>query len=292
MSRWTTHVDPTWFRADPRPADDVGLAVQWLGTAGFRVLSGGHHVWLDPHLSRHSLGELALSKIEPRLDRIQADVDVAHAVAVGHSHFDHALDAPAVARLHGARVYGSSDTLNWCRGYGVPETQLTELHGNGESFGEGPFALRAFKSAHSPLFAGRVPLPGRIDQLLQGPAHYTRWRVGLTFGLHLQCTAGSVYHLGSSNLVEAELAGIQADVLLCCTIGRQSVRDFTRRAVAALRPKVVVPCHWDPFWTPIDGLPRQIPSNDLAGFLREVAACPDAPDVRVVPIRGWVVVRA
>ncbi len=292
MSRWTTRVDPAWFRPDPRPADDVGLAVQWLGTAGFRVLSRGHHVWLDPHLSRHSLGELALSAIEPKLDRIRAEVDIAHAVAVGHSHFDHALDAPAVARLHGARVYGSSDTLNWCRGYGLSDDQLTELRGEGESFVQGPFALRAVKSAHSPLFAGRVPLPGRIEQVLRGPARYTQWRVGLTLGLQLQCAGGSVYHLGSSNLVESELAGVQADVLLCCTIGRQSVRDFTRRAVAALRPKVVVPCHWDPFWTPIDGPPRQILSNDLAGFLQEVAACPNAPEVRVVPIRGWVVVQA
>jgi L-ascorbate metabolism protein UlaG (beta-lactamase superfamily) len=268
----------------------VGLAVQWLGTAGFRVLSRGHHVWLDPHLSRHALGELALGKLEPRLDRIRAEVDIAHAVAVGHSHFDHALDAPAVAQLHGARVYGSGDTLNWCRGAGVPEQNLVEMHGRGEIFAEGPFAVRAVLSAHSPFFAGRVPFPGRIEQVLRAPAHCSSWRVGLTFGLHLQCAGVSVYHLGSANLVEAELAGIQADVLLCCTVGRQAVRDFTRRAIRALRPKIVVPCHWDQFWTPIDGPLRQIPSNDLGGFLREVAACPNAPVVRVLPIRGWVVV--
>ena len=291
FSRFSTAIDPAWFADEPRPSTDCGLAIQWLGTAGFRVLAAGHHFWLDPHLSRHSLGDLAFGKIDPRLDQIAADVDAADAVAVGHSHFDHALDAPAIAARSGARVYGSSDTLNWCRGYGVPESQLVELHGQGESFRQGPFELKAILSAHSPILAGRVPLPGRIDSILRGPARYTRWRVGLTFGLHLNTAAGSVYHLGSANLVEAELSGITADILLCCTVGRQSVPDFTRRAVAALQPKLVIPCHWDQFWRPIDAATRQIPGNDLAGFLREVAACPTAPQVRVLPIRGWAVWR-
>lgn len=290
FDRWLQGIDPAWLHRQARPDGDPALAIQWLGTAGFRLQSGQHHVWIDPHLSRHSLGQLAFGSIAPDLDRIAADVDVAHAVVVGHSHFDHALDAPAIAKLHGAKVYGAQDTLNWCRGYGVPEAQLVELRGQGEQFADGPFALRAVLSAHSPLLAGRVPLPGRILQPLTAPARYTAWRVGLTFGLRFEAAGRSVYHLGSANLVEAEMAGVQADVLLCCTVGRQAVKDFVPRAVAAVKPKLVIPCHWDRFWTPIDAPMQQIPGNDLAGFLREIAACPQAPEVRVLPVRGWATV--
>ncbi|MBI5611236.1 MAG: MBL fold metallo-hydrolase, partial [Deltaproteobacteria bacterium] len=99
----------------------------------------------------------------------------------------------------------------------------------------------------------------------------------------------SVYHVGSADLNEAEKLGIQADVVLCCTIGRHSGRNFTQRVVNALRPTWIVPCHWDQFWRPLDAPPRQIPTNDLAGFLDEVAACDSAPQVRVLPPRGWAV---
>jgi L-ascorbate metabolism protein UlaG (beta-lactamase superfamily) len=289
MGRWSTSIDPAWLHHEARPADGCGLAIQWLGTAGFRLLSQGHHVWLDPHLSRHGPWQLLTTRIAPDLQRIAADVDRADAVVVGHSHFDHALDAPAIAQLHGSRVYAASDTLQWCRGWGVPEHQLVELRGQGEAFAEGPFTLRGVQSQHSAFLLGRVPYPGRIVQPLQAPARPSAWRVGQVLGLHAQTHHGSVYHIGSADLIEAELQGLRADVVLCCTIGRHATRHFVPRVIAALRPKILIPCHWDQFWRPIDAPCKQIPGNDLQGFLAEVAAIRDAPEVRVLPPRGWTV---
>lgn len=286
-ARLSSELPASLFHHQPRPADGAALALQWLGTAGFRLVSRGHHLWFDPHLSRHSLAQLALGPIQPNLERIALEVDVAHAVAVGHSHFDHALDAPAIARMHGARVYGASDTLQWCRGSGVAERQLFELRGDGEVFGEGPFALRAFRSAHSPFLAGKVPFPGRIAAPLRAPAPISAWRVGQVLTLHADSPGGSVHHVGSAALVEAELRGVQADVVLACTIGRHATPHFTRRLIETLRPKLLIPCHWDRFWEPLDQPARQIPGNDLLGFLDEVAAVPGAPEVRVLPLRGW-----
>ena len=137
------------------------------------------------------------------------------------------------------------------------------------------------------MLLGRVPLPGRISAPLRTPARYSAWRVGETFGLHLSCPAGAVYHIGSANLIEAELQGVQSDVVLCCTVGRQAVKDFTRRMIDALRPKIVIPCHWDRFWRPLDAPALQIPGNDLLGFVHECAAHPLAPEVRLLPLRGW-----
>lgn len=287
FDRLSVHVPESLYHHERAPGYDSRLAIQWLGTAGFRLVSNNHHFWLDPHLSRQEVPELLFGQIEPELEQIRADVDAAHAVAVGHSHFDHALDAPAIARLHGANLYGSADTLNWARGYGVDPSLLHELRGEGEVYADGPFALRAVKSEHSALFGGRIPFPGHIATALRGPAHMSRWRCGPVFGLHLQAAGTSVYHVGSAALVEAELKGTQADVVLCCTIGRHATPNFTRRVVETLRPKLLIPCHWDQFWRPLDAPVRQIPGNDLQGFLAEVAACPNAPETRVLPFRGW-----
>jgi L-ascorbate metabolism protein UlaG (beta-lactamase superfamily) len=292
LDRLSSEIPSALLHREPRPPEDSALALQWLGTAGFRLLSRGHHLWFDPHLSRHSLAQLALGPIRPDIQRIVEDVDIAHAVAIGHSHFDHALDAPAIARMHGARVYGASDTLNWCRGSGVAEHQLFELRGDGEVYREGPFALRGFRSEHSPFLAGKVPFPGRIAQPFSGPAPVSAWRVGQVLTLHADSPGGSVHHVGSAALVEAELRGVQADVVMACTIGRHATPHFARRLVETLRPKLLIPCHWDRFWEPMDRPARQIPGNDLLGFLEEVAAVPGAPEVRVLPLRGWTVVRA
>lgn len=286
LGRWTTQVPTSLFHDDKRPADDQATALQWLGTAGFRLQCGGTHLWMDPHLSRHSPRQL-MGRIAPNLERIRADVDIAHAVAIGHSHFDHAIDAPAIAKLRGALVYGSSDTLHYCRANGVPEDQLHELRGDGESFPVGPMALRAVRSEHSPMLLGRIPLAGRIEGPVPLPTPVQALRVGQVFGLHVATPQLSVYHVGSAALIDAELKGMRADVVLCCTIGRHATPRFVHRVLDALQPRLLIPCHWDQFWTPLAAPLRQIPGNDLLGFLDEVASHPRAPQVRVLPPRGW-----
>ena len=284
LHRLRTSVPDELFHREERPVD-ARLAVQWVGTAGFRVVADGHHFWLDPYLSRHGLFELASGRIAPKPSLVEATVDVAHAIALGHSHFDHALDAPLIAKLRGARVYGSSDTLNYCRGNDVPEAQLTEIRG-GEVLREGPFTVRPVLSRHSTLLFG-VPFPGKIESPLPYPLRVSDLKVGTVFGIHLEAAGLSVYHIGSANLVESEIDGLRADVVLCCTVGRQSTERYTERVIDALRPKIVIPCHWDQFWRPLDAPPLQIPGNDLEGFVREVRNHPLCPEVRVLAPRSW-----
>lgn len=287
FQRLRTSVDPRWLHHTSRSeAESSALSVQWLGTAGFRIVCGGHHIWLDPHLSRHTPWQLLSGRITPDAERIHQDVDVCHAIAVGHSHFDHAVDTPYIAKHHGARVYGSESTLNLCRGHDVREDHLIRFT-PGEAYDEGPFTLRGIPSQHSKFAVGRVPLPGRILTPLRQPARMQAYRVGDVYGLHLDCAHGSIYHIGSADLVEAELTGVQADVVLCCTVGRQATENFTHRVLDALRPKVVIPCHWEQFWRSLDAPTKQIPSNDLRGFLDDVRSHPSAPEVRVLPTRGW-----
>ena len=67
-------------------------------------------------------------------------------------------------------------------------------------------------------------------------------------------------------------AGRDCDVLCLCAVGRQYRQDYTRRAVELLRPRVVVPCHWDDFTLPYDAAPRQLPGVDVEAFVEEIRA--------------------
>jgi L-ascorbate metabolism protein UlaG (beta-lactamase superfamily) len=54
-------------------------------------------VWIDP-LSRGSLRDLVGRRVVPPSEiAIATWIDRADAVLVGHTHFDHALDVPAIA---------------------------------------------------------------------------------------------------------------------------------------------------------------------------------------------------
>ena len=202
------------------------------------------------------------------------------------------MDAPVLAKHFGAHVYGAADTLTYCRGVDVPDAQLHLLAGDETTHDLGPFVIGARRSVHSPFALGRVPFPGQILRPFQVPARASAWRVGQVLIPHVtaEVAAGerlTIAHVGSAALLDAELRGLQADVVLACTIGRHATPHFTHRLLDALRPKLVVPCHWDQFWRPIAAPVRQIPSNDLAGFLQEVAAHVSAPRVRVLPMLGW-----
>jgi len=53
------------------------------------------------------------------LDRYASPPGAVAGILVGHTHFDHAVDAPALARRHGAKAYGSASLAHLIRLHGV-----------------------------------------------------------------------------------------------------------------------------------------------------------------------------
>src|SRR4051794_3091224 len=102
-----------------------GLAITWLGTAGYRIDYEGVSLLIDPYLSRVPLRNVVLrrrSLPDPALiDRHLGDLDGLAGILIGHTHFDHAIDAPLIARRHGAKVLGSSSLTQLMRLHGIPD---------------------------------------------------------------------------------------------------------------------------------------------------------------------------
>jgi hypothetical protein len=71
----------------------------------------------------------------------------------------------------------------------------------------------------------------------------------------------TLLHVGSANLVEDALAGQSCDVLFVCVPGWRNVPGFVPRLVSAVRPKTIVPFHFDDFSTALrrDRTARKIP---------------------------------
>lgn len=275
--RWTPRPE---LRPQSRSAGGTAVSIRWLGTAGHIVESARTTLLIDPFLTRPALGRLLrpLAPDEAAIAaRLPARVD---AVVCGHSHYDHLLDAPAIARRTGALVIGSRSTCNFARASGVAEAQLREVPASGGTVAVGDMTITMVPSLHGLVFLHRVPAPGEVTAPPRLPARAWDYKMGGAFGVLVETNGVRVYHNGSANLVDAALAGHRADVVLVGLAGRKATPDYLGRLCGALMPQLIVPTHHDAFFAPLDGGVHLLPGIDLDGFVAEARA--RAPAAAVV----------
>jgi L-ascorbate metabolism protein UlaG (beta-lactamase superfamily) len=277
-----------------REAGRDAVRVQWLGTAGFAIEHDGHTLLLDPYVTRASLARCVLAPLHPDHDAIRRCVPRADAVVVGHTHFDHALDVPWIARTTGARVFGSRSAVALCLAHGVEadRVEAVEREAGSEPVERevGPFALRFIPSAHSRFALGRVPFPGEIADCGDVPMRTEAYKCGAVFGVEIRVAGRTLYHLGSAELVDANVDVKNVDLLLMCVAGWTSSRDFPERVGHRLAPGAVLLSHWDDFFRSIDRPARMLPAMQMPRLVDRLARASGGARVGTVPIFGevWV----
>ena len=125
-------VDPAWELEPTTEIPEGAVTVRYAGTATLLFSDGVTHWMTDGWFSRPGPLTTLFGRIEPDLANIHwgleaMAVDRLAAVIPLHSHYDHAMDSPEVARRTGATVYGSEATANICRGWELPEAQIVRL---------------------------------------------------------------------------------------------------------------------------------------------------------------------
>ena len=252
-----------------KPPYDAAWAIDYHGVAGFTIRSEQTTVVLDPFVTRPGLFASAFKRLTVNVGLVQDVFPVADAVACGHSHHDHILDAPAVCSHTGAQFIGSPDAANVARAAGVPESQIIETLGR-EDIAIRSAILHGIPSRHGRVYANRVPLPGFIPTPPPWPPRIWDLRHGLVLNWGVHVGGVRVVHIDSADFIDEEFDGMQADVVCLCAIGRKHRPHYVQAVVDALRPKWIIPCHWDWFFTPYGAPARLLPGVDLPGFLDEI----------------------
>ncbi len=267
-----------------------GVKVTWLGTAGFALEHAGTTVLIDPYLTRASIPKLALSKLEPDLRAIAAHAPRADAIILGHTHFDHALDAPVIAKRDGALVLGSRSAAALCRATGVPEAQVRDVE---RPFGSppvvvevGPFRLRFVPSAHSKLALGKVPFPGEIEDCDDVPMRAERYKCGAVFAVEIQVAGRTLVHLGSAEITRPDFEKGEPDLVMLCAAGWTSSRDLPERVTRALSPKAVLLSHWDDFFRPLEREVRVLPAMRVPTLAERLRKASRDTRVGTLPLLG------
>jgi L-ascorbate metabolism protein UlaG (beta-lactamase superfamily) len=255
-----------------------GLELTWLGTAGFRLAYQGVVVLIDPYVTRLSLTDLVRRRVVPPSEKaIGRWIERADAVLVGHTHFDHALDVPAIARRTGCKVYGSQSMANLMALYRLGDRAVVVQAQR--DYEVGPFKFHFVPSVHSKLALGlTVPFAGELT--CEHLDHLTpqAYRCGQVWGICIEVAGTRFYHQGSADFLERELRDKNVDVFLCGISGRRFTPKYVERIVAKLAPNVIVPTHYDDFFRPLDAKVQFSFNVNLTGFADEVhAASRDLP---------------
>ncbi|MEM7137396.1 MAG: MBL fold metallo-hydrolase [Myxococcota bacterium] len=286
-------VDPAWAVGGASEIPEGSVTVRYTGTSTL-VFSDGETTWMtDGWFTRAGPLRVLFGEIEPDTAAIQRGlerngVEELAAVFPVHSHFDHAMDAPEVAKRTGALLVGSESTANIGRGWGLDEAQIRVVNDQ-EPIEFGAFTITPIESNHfefpDPELAERALGNPTIDQPLTPPVSSFDYRVGKAYVLHVAHPKGTWLIQGSAGFVEGALENYDADVVFVGVgaLGSQTddYRDrYWKETVLRVSPSRVIPIHWDsltgpndgPFTGPVRAAEFLAPGTETTGkFLRDKA---------------------
>jgi len=289
-----------WNKADVSAT--APLRVSFLGVATLLLDDGETAILTDGFFSRPDRMQSFLRKVEPDLDNITRGLARAGialkdqpaapgrsgkvaAVIPLHSHYDHAMDAPEVARRTGAVLLGSESTANVGRGWGLPEAQI-RVAKLGQPMQYGRFTITLYPALHAPTgFTG-----GEITQPLKPPVRASEYKEGQSYAMLVQHAGRSLLITGSAGFVPAALTGVKADVVLLGigTMGQRNEayrQDYWHEVVQTTGARRVIPIHWDDFWLsadqPMQPLPPPLDQFDVSMQFLTARGAAEHVDVRL-----------
>ena len=272
------------------------LRLKYLGAAGWEMTSGKLVVLIDPYISRISYGNTATSDGRrhfsesdyPVSDTALIDKIITRAdfILVHHSHLDHMLDVPYIAKKTGARVICTETATNILLAFGVPWQQIYTVKG-GEDYQFDGISVRVIPSLHSPLAEKHYFDSKRYTEDLKVPLTISEYIEGGSLMYLCRLGGHQILTMGSMNFIERELEGLRPDVLLAgAGASRTEIYDYTKRLLTVTGfPRFVLPTHWDNFYVPYEDEAAQVQArkDKAEPFMREVSAVTPRSDV-IIPV--------
>ena len=277
----------SWEVSPAVNVSDSAVTLQFVGVSTVVISDDSTTLMTDGFFSRPAAMDLIFGEVEPDTADIRwglerLGVKQLDAIFVAHSHFDHAMDAPEVARLTGAKMYGSESTANIGRGWNLPEEQLG-IFQNRKPIQVGKFTITPILSRHyqfaNPEMRKRA-LGGKqeITEPLVPPVPALAYKMGGAYTLLFEHPKGSFVLQSSAGWLENSLEGIQTDVVLLGIggLGAQTEEyqaTYFKEIVDELQAQQLYLVHWDAFTSsirkPIRGpmlLSDWVEGNTLGAF--------------------------
>ena len=250
-------LDEQYLRLQPPEGSNSRLKATYLGNTTIHITDGTTNLLVDGFLSRPPWYKLFLGhyhsdpkKIEEQLEN--AGIDDVDVVLVGHTHGDHALDAPYYAKHKGSTIMGSRSYSIIHRASGASEHLLHEVTETRNTLTKGEFKITFVKSAHIEATGYNKLLEGSVSPTFRLPAHFTKYNCGETYAIHIAHPNGNIAVTTSAGSKLGQWGNLKADVLflgigLLSKFPEATTKTYWQQTVDPLSPRLVVATHWDNF---------------------------------------------
>jgi L-ascorbate metabolism protein UlaG (beta-lactamase superfamily) len=249
----------TYFYSSPKSPDSAAIHITYFGVSTLLFDDGKTQLMVDAFFTRPTFWQTLTQKIASKpalIDSLfeSSKINRLQAVFTTHTHFDHALDLGYVCAKTKAKLYGSISALRIGKGGGLEEDKLSLIKPF-ETIQVGGFEITAIPSKHSPnnlLRDDERPIPRPISQ----PLKVDEYAEGGSYDYFIKRGKKTFFVKASANFIPGQLATIQADVVFLgvALVSKQSQdwqEQYFRQTLANLKPKTVVPLHWDNFFLPL-----------------------------------------
>ncbi len=250
-----------WYEGVQANSDEGGVKVQFAGVSTLLISDDSTQILTDGFFSRFSTYKMLFGEIEPQKDDIRwavdkMGIDKLDGILVVHSHFDHAMDAPEIALLTQATMYGSESTANIGRGWDLPENQIRVIQ-DGVPLQFGKFKVTPILSNHF-----EFPDPAMKESALGGdqeirspltpPVSAFDYKMGGAYTFLFEHPTGSFILQSSAGWKAGSLEGIKVDKVIIGIggLGSQTKsyqETYFEELVDKVGAKDVYLIHWDGF---------------------------------------------
>lgn len=222
------------------------MQLTWLGAAGFRVETNEGAVFLiDPFLSRPRAAT-------PSFTIRAEDLRPLDEIFLTHGRFDHAMDTPALVKQTGAIVHAPTAVCHHLAHLGVSINSLQPITFNKVK------QIGTLRWEARPGWFSQIDSSPSLKALVRGQNIFTHirnldqaWPLGeITIYLFYEDGLSLIY-FGSAGWVETTLEGVQPDIALLPLERPPTPVDNIVHLMHLLKPKVLVPHHWDNYYPPL-----------------------------------------
>ena len=254
----------------PPVLEDNEVGIRYLGAGGLYVAWQGHALLLDPFFSNPGLGKVLFGRLASDPEAVRKglqglDLSRVRAIVVGHSHYDHLGDLPAVAEhVPGVPLYVNRTGANALGSALSDRTVILEEEKDwitlkGPAGEELPIRFRKVETKHAPHFWGVHLVPGQIPHPWTKPWKdhgFLSLREGTPHAFVIDLLTGGqpvfrIYHEDSSNPEGVGFPNLKDDypynLAVLCMASFQYVRNHPGSILGHLEPRHVLVTHYEDF---------------------------------------------